>query len=213
MVKLQLSDISKTFNRRVIFSGLSLSLENTASLTVTGKNGSGKSTLMKIIAGVLSPTRGTVGISADGKTLHRADHYTLFGFVSPYLQLYDEFTGFENLDLTLHIRGLRRQRDHIKEALDRVGLGDRGSDLLRTYSSGMKQRLKFAAAIIHHPQILLLDEPTSNLDESGKEIVHGIIREQREHGLLIVATNESDELGFCDQILRLDPQTGWRIEQ
>ncbi len=211
MVKLQLSDISKTFNRRKIFSDISLTLENTASLTVTGKNGSGKSTLMKIIAGVLTPTKGTVGISADGKTLHRSDHYTLFGFVSPYLQLYDEFTGYENLDLALHIRGLRRDKGQINEALRRVGLGDRGADLLRTYSSGMKQRLKFAAAIIHRPGILLLDEPTSNLDESGKGIVHEIIREQREHGLLIIATNESDELGYCDQILRLDPESGWRM--
>ncbi len=205
MVKLELAGISKTFNRRVIFSGISLSMEHTASLTITGRNGSGKSTLMKIIAGVLSPTKGNVTIASDGKPVPRAEHYTLFGFVSPYLQLYDEFSGYENLDLALHIRGLHRDGRRIQDMLDRVGLGDRGGDLLRTYSSGMKQRLKYAAALIHRPQILLLDEPTSNLDENGKAIVHEVVREQREHGLLIVATNEKEEVGLCERTLNLDP--------
>ncbi len=203
---LRVTGLGKSFNRRMIFSGISFELQGNQSITITGRNGSGKSTLMKIIAGVLAASRGDVGVSHGGTAVSKAELHTILGFVSPYLQLYDEFSGAENLELAQEIRGSAADRSLIRQALDRVGLGQRGNDLLRTYSSGMKQRLKYAAALIHRPPILLLDEPTSNLDDNGKAIVHEIIREQREHGLLIVATNERDELGLCDSILVLDEE-------
>ena len=87
--------------------------------------------------------------------------------------------------------------------LDRVGLNRRGDDLLRTYSSGMKQRVKYAAAIAHRPPILLLDEPTSNLDAEGKTIIREIMEEQRRSNILIIATNEADELNVCGQMIQL----------
>ena len=203
MTTLQLNDIAKLFNRRTIFSGVSFRLESGSSKTITGKNGSGKSTLMKIIAGILTPSRGTVDILMDGTPTRREFHYRYFGFVSPYLQLYDEFTGLENLHLVQEIRGLTTDSALLETLLTRVGLEGRGNDLLRTYSSGMKQRLKYAAAIVHAPEILLLDEPTSNLDEDGKTIVRNIVRDQQKRGIVIIATNESDERGWCDTILEL----------
>ena len=203
MTTLQLNDIAKLFNRRTIFSGVSFRLESGSSITITGKNGSGKSTLMKIIAGILTPSRGTVDILMDGTPTRREFHYRYFGFVSPYLQLYDEFTGLENLHLVQEIRGLTTDSTLLETLLTRVGLEGRGNDLLRTYSSGMKQRLKYAAAIVHAPEILLLDEPTSNLDEDGKTIVRNIVKDQQKRGIVIIATNESDERRWCDTILEL----------
>jgi heme exporter protein A len=203
MLKLTVTDIAKSFNRRNIFSGINFALDKGDSLTITGKNGSGKSTLMKIIAGVLAPTRGTIGIADETRTVSPSFHYRYFGFVSPYLQLYDEFTGFENIQLVQEIRGAATDRRLIDSLLTEVGLGGRGNDLLRTYSSGMKQRLKYAAALIHEPRILLLDEPTSNLDEEGKALVHRAIETQKNRGIVIIATNEREELSLCETVLTI----------
>ncbi len=210
MLTLTLSDISKSFNRRKIFAGISFSLAQFSSITITGKNGSGKSTLLKIIAGILSASSGSVIIAEEGREVRGSDHYRYFGFVSPYLQLYDEFSGVENLQLLQDIRGMKCTRHDIDQFLGAVGLAGRGDDLVRAYSSGMKQRLKYAAALIHSPKILLLDEPTSNLDEEGKGIVHEIIARQKEKGIVVLATNEKDELNLSQEILRLGEgsQTG-----
>lgn len=203
MIQLKVNNIAKSFNRRNIFSGIDFTLGDGASLTITGKNGSGKSTLMKIIAGVLAPTKGTVDIIDNIRTVSSSVHYQYFGFVSPYLQLYDEFTGFENIQLVQEIRAAATDRRTIESILSEVGLGGRGKDLLRTYSSGMKQRLKYAAALIHAPHILLLDEPTSNLDEEGKALVHSAIAAQKKRGIVIIATNEREELSLCESVLTL----------
>lgn len=202
VLQLELSHIAKSFNRRYIFSDISVTLGDASSLSVTGKNGSGKSTLLKIIAGILRPSKGTVTVLVDGKNALN-NLYPFLGFVSPYLQLYDEFTGLENLELVQEIRGLNTPPDVVLGILARVGLKGRENDLLRTYSSGMKQRLKYAAALIHSPKILLLDEPTSNLDQEGKHLVKEIAAEQLQRGILIIATNEKDEVGLCRQTLEL----------
>jgi len=200
---LELHRVAKSFNRRTIFSDISFALQSTESLAVTGRNGSGKSTLLKIIAGIVSPSSGTIEVAEAGTSLPGASHFETLGFVAPYLQLYDEFTALENLEIIMKIRNLRTSGGALRSLLDRVGLGKRGGDLLRTYSSGMKQRVKYAAALAHHPAILLLDEPTSNLDTEGKAIVREIMAEHRRNGILIVATNETEELSVCERLLTL----------
>ncbi len=90
--------LAKKFNRRTTSSHISFLLHAKNSLAITGKNGSGKSTLVKILSGVLSPTRGSITLQIDGATVAPANHFSYFGLVSPYLQLYDEFTGLENLE-------------------------------------------------------------------------------------------------------------------
>src|SRR5262249_4432218 len=144
-----------------------LRVSGAQSLAVTGPNGSGKSTLMKIIAGVLSPTSGSVRLSVNGSTLPADRHYAHLGFVSPYLQLYEEFSAWENLHILARIREAATNDASVMELLRLVQLVDRRHDPVRTYSSGMKQRLKYASALLHAPSMLLLDEPTANLDEQG----------------------------------------------
>ena len=202
-ISLTLTGIDKSFNRRAIFGDVSFRLEHAQSLTITGRNGSGKSTLLKIVAGILSPSNGKVEIKDGGEAIPVADHYSRIGFVAPYLQLYDEFTALENLEFIQKIRLVRSSRTELSTLLDRVGLSRRGDDLLRTYSSGMKQRVKYAAAIAHHPPILLLDEPTANLDAEGKAIVHEIMKEQQKEGILVIATNEAEEIVLCNDVLTL----------
>ena len=84
-----------------------------------------------------------------------------------------------------------------------MGLKGRGHDFVHTYSSGMKQRLKYAYALLHQPHILILDEPTTNLDEAGVALVDSVIRRQRERGIVIMATNEPEEVAYGDQTFTL----------
>lgn len=202
--------IGKTFNRRKIFSGIEFVLHEGESLAIAGRNGSGKSTLLKILAGVLSPTRGTVALSLHGTTVAPAERFTAIGMVSPYLQLYDEFTGWENLDFLRRIRAIEVPDSDLTDLLRRVNLLPRKDDEVRTYSSGMKQRLKYAFALLHRPPLLLLDEPASNLDAEGIETVRGIIADQKGRGALIIATNDPADIEYCDRTIDLNAQAGER---
>ncbi|MCZ6776407.1 MAG: ABC transporter ATP-binding protein [Ignavibacteria bacterium] len=202
-VQVDAINIKKVFNRRVIFENISFSLSQRQTLAVTGRNGAGKSTLVKIVSNVLTPTGGRVTISCP--TIIVANpHLALLGLVSPYLTLYDEFSAQENLRFALAIRGLQSDDQFINVLLKRVSLHTRGDDIVRTYSSGMKQRLKYAFALVHHPPILILDEPMANLDSDGIRIVREIMIEHREHGILMVASNNLSDIDRFDILVDLD---------
>ena len=201
-ISLHAKNLTKTFNRKPIFKDISFEFSHGDSIAITGRNGSGKSTLIKIIANVLNPSSGEISISGGEKKIERDDYYKYIGFVSPYLNLYDEFTGYENLLITSKIRG--SSTDKINDILKRVGLFERRNDLLRIYSSGMKQRLKLAFAVLHSPDILLLDEPTSNLDKEGIGIVTEFANEQKEKGILIIATNDEYEKSLCTKEININ---------
>ncbi|TAK63966.1 MAG: ABC transporter ATP-binding protein, partial [Bacteroidetes bacterium] len=196
--------LSKTFNRKLIFSNVTFNLKESGSLIIGGKNGSGKSTLLKILIGVLTQSKGAIAISVHGKAVKREEQFKYCGFVSPYLQMYDEFTALENLHFVKKIRGVQASDEFILSLLERVNLSAAKNQLVRTYSSGMKQRLKYAFGLLHQPPILMLDEPTANLDSEGKATVHAIVEEQKQKGILIVATNEPDEIKWGDTIINLD---------
>lgn len=194
-IKLQAINLTRKFNRRVIFEDINFELAQGSSTAITGRNGSGKSTLIKIIANLLSETSGKLKLTAGGKEVKKESVYRYLGFVSPYLNLYDEFSGFENLRIISDIRGMGH--DNIDSVLKRVGLYERRNDLLKIYSSGMKQRLKIAFAVLHNPEILLLDEPTSNLDTDGVSVVDDIASEYKKGKILIIATNDAHERSLC----------------
>jgi len=133
----------------------------------------------------------------------RAD---VLGLVSPYLQMYDEFSGRENIEFALAIRGQKVEGLWIDSLLKRVGLYDRRHDPVRTYSSGMKQRVKYAFALAHRPPVLILDEPMANLDSEGTSIVRDIMSKQRNEGILVVATNDLSDIDRYD--VRVDLNAG-----
>ncbi len=203
-ISLEISKLKKEFDRRPVFKDLNFSLTNSDSLAITGRNGSGKSTLIKVLANVYAQTAGNITFSIDEKTVERQNVYQHIGFVSPYLNLYDEFTGYENLHFVTRLRNL--DISLIDETLKRVGLYDRRHDLVKIYSSGMKQRLKLAFAIIHNPLILMLDEPTSNLDAEGVKTVDSIAEEYKHERILIIATNDEHERNLCRKEINLNTQ-------
>ncbi len=199
-----LKNVRRNFGPLLVFDSISFELGIGDSLAITGKNGSGKSTLVKIIAGLLSQTSGEVIYQLDGKRIDKLDWFKYVGFVAPYLQIYDEFTGYENLEILAKLRWMRNYKARVYDILNRVNLFSRKDDLVRGYSSGMKQRLKYALALLHEPPLLILDEPTSNLDPEGVEMVWAIAEEQKRKRILIIATNEPGELKMCERVINLD---------
>ncbi len=201
---IQASDLKKTFGRRLIFNNVNFSLSGNSIFGITGANGSGKSTLIKIIAGINSPSSGKIAYNYNSEQIEPENLHNFIGFVSPYLVLYDEFSAWENLNYFANIRDVVFNKEKIEHLLNQFLLYNRKDDILKTYSSGMKQRMKFIFALMHSPKLILLDEPTSNLDDEGKESVYGIIEEERKENIVIVASNEKSDLQFCKEKLKLE---------
>lgn len=202
-ILLKAVNLSRKFDRRPIFKNVNFELRPGSATAITGRNGSGKSTLIKIIANLLIQSSGTIDLYDNSEKIKKESVYRYMGFVSPYLNLYDEFSGYENLKIISDIRG--SGHGNIDNVLKRVGLYNRRDDLLKIYSSGMKQRLKIAFAILHDPQILLLDEPTSNLDLEGISVVDDIANEYKKDRVLIIATNDAHERSLCDREISINP--------
>ena len=202
-VRVDLARVTKRFGRRRVLRGVTASVEQGGVLGVAGANGSGKSTLMRIIAGLLAPDQGECRVELNGRSLDRFARRAIIGWVSPETGLYASLTGAEHLRLYGDLRGVRPSRKSVALVLDKVGLSSRGDDLVRTYSSGMRQRLRYACALIHEPLVLLLDEPFNNLDDDGVEIVRRLVEVQRNRGVTVVAGNEARELDLADVTIHL----------
>jgi heme exporter protein A len=203
-VSITAAGIAKDFNYCKIFQDISFSLLGPSSMAITGKNGTGKSTLSKMITGLISVTRGSISYSFNKKNIDIELFKHHIGFVSPYLNFYDEFTALENLQILSSIRTASRMNENrTDEILNFVGLHQRKDDLVGTFSSGMKQRLKYAFALLNNPIVLVLDEPTSNMDNEGIQLVRLIVKQQKKQGILIIATNKKNEAEWCDQEIHL----------
>lgn len=200
---LELSSVKKYFGRRLIFNNLTLKLDKPGIYGVSGPNGSGKSTLVKIIAGIIGASEGKLIHQINGKEIIPEKLHDHIGFVAPYLVLYEEFSAWENLEHVAKIRGINLDEQRVKYLLEKFLILNRKDDLVKTYSSGMKQRLKFIFALTHSPSLLILDEPTSNLDDEGKNSVYRIIKEEGEKNVVIVASNENQDLNLCSEIIDL----------
>jgi len=198
-MKLVLENVSRSFPGRKVFSNISAIIENGETLVITGPNGSGKTTLIRVISSILPSTSGKVIFNYDGKQYAGSDILQFIGMAAPDLFLYDELTAFENLQFFARVSGLSN-RD-FKDDLARFGLQGRGDDPVKSYSAGMKQRLKYVLALMKQPPLLLLDEPTSNLDEQGKAIIEDVIKNH--DGIVIIATNEENELKYGSQKITL----------
>ena len=199
MPRLVVDDLGKRFGRRVLFRQLAFALDGGQVLAVTGANGSGKSTLLRILAGVLRPSKGEVALHLHGRVLPSEKRPLHTGLVAPYLNVYDGFTAAENLEFLARARRLEGAEARRAAVLDLVGLADRADDLVATFSSGMKQRVKYAAALLAEPPLLLLDEPSANLDAAGLAMVERVVAHQRAAGrLLVLATNVAAETAGCD---------------
>lgn len=205
MWQITAKNICHKFNQRSIFNSIFFNINNGQSIVITGPNGSGKTTLIRIICHLIRPSEGQLIFTRNNKKLSIDKLYQHIGLVGPYLQLYNDLSAFENYKFFAKIRGIGYDLRYFKYLMKKMGLAGRELDELNTYSSGMLQRAKYVMALIHQPHILILDEPTANLDDDGAAIVYEIMEAQKKDKILILATNEPKEFKFGEQNISLNP--------
>lgn len=204
MISLELVSIFKAYNGRHVLRDVSCRAASGEVLGILGANGSGKSTLVKLIAGIVRADAGRITCTRDGVDVDARARRSSSGLVAPYLSLYEEFTPREHLHLHAKLHGTTCTDAHVTQTLASVQIDHRANDRIVTFSSGMKQRVALACASILAPPILLLDEPGSTLDESGRAICEAIVREQQQRGgITLLATNDDRELHLCTQTYRI----------
>ena len=207
-VEIVCNKLSKSFSGKSIFKNLDLKISAKESLTVTGRNGTGKSTLVKVLAGLILQSKGSILINENNVALQKENWFAKTGLLSPYFNLYDELTGFENLDFFYKLKSNGKEKsgneEKVNSLLNEVNLFDKKNEQVKNYSSGMKQRLKLAFAVINKPDILFMDEPRSNLDKYGIEIMNRIALDHKERGILIIATNDEEDKQLCDKSLNIE---------
>ena len=191
------------FGRRRLFADVNFTLSGKGSVCIAGPNGSGKSTLLRILAGITEPLSGKVTWRTGTGTLTRLERHRSLGFLSPDLHLYGELTVLENVRFFARVRHETGSAERWLDHLSRFGLAEERDKPYAALSSGLKQRAKFACALLHEPPVLFLDEPTTNLDREGRELAAGLMQAQSERGLLILATNEEEEYRFGQNRVRL----------
>lgn len=187
-----------------IFPPIDVNVNNGDIIGITGWNGSGKSTLMNMLAGILTPQSGTIELCIADRVIDYEFIPMHIGFIAPYLTVYEDFSPKEHAQMFCSMSGIAFDEALFDFLIDLTGLYNYQHGMIRTFSSGMKQRVKYVLAMIRNSPILLLDEPSTNLDEKGQEIFKNIIRIHKEHGGgTIIATNEYTETLLCDSIISL----------
>ena len=187
--------VSLSFGQHELFKNISLEFGGGKIFGITGKNGAGKSTFLKLAGKILRPDSGTVSFPPEKK----------IAAVSPEMKIYDNLTARENLFFFAKLRGKTLSEEKIFELGGRVGLDMKnfGDVRAENFSTGMRQRLKFAILLSVAADIWLLDEPTANLDDDGREKFFNEIRAAKSEKIILLATNDSAEENFCDEIIRL----------
>lgn len=204
MIQVEADGLSKSYGKNRVFSGLSFTASSSV-IGVAGRNGAGKSTLLKCIACLQKPTSGSVTWkNGTGAEVSPDKIKKMLGYAAPYISLYEELTVIENLSFLFDVRN-EKNRGHISTVLKRTGAEPFRDSLFGSLSTGQQQRARLAAAIVHQPEILFLDEPGSNLDEKGRAVVEELVSEFRDKKkLLILASNQAYELSLCDSIIDLN---------
>ena len=207
-VSLKCENLEKRFLSKIIFREINFTLNSGSSIAVTGRNGSGKSTLLKVVANLIKQSKGKIVLKVTEKEIPEEKRFAHIGMIAPYINLYDELTAFENLEFFCELKcedkGSKQKPEYINVLLEKINLYNRRNDVVKNYSSGMKQRLKLGFAIINEPLILLMDEPRTNLDSEGIDLVYSVAEAQKSRGILIIATNEFDDTRLCAETINVE---------
>lgn len=197
-----LEDIGRRFNREWIFQHLDYRFSAGRSYAVLGPNGSGKSTLLQVIASSLTPSAGNIRYVSGEERIEPDDCYRHLAIAAPYLELIEEFTLMEQIKF--HFSFKEYLADYNPEAIiELTGLGAAVDRPLRYFSSGMKQRIKLALACCSDSPVVLLDEPTSNLDLAGTEWYLNLVEATKAGRLFIICSNQEKEYGFCEAAIQV----------
>jgi ABC-2 type transport system ATP-binding protein len=205
---LEVTALHKRYGDLVAVHEVSFTAQKGEMVGLLGPNGAGKTTTVSMIAGLLPPDRGEVRIAGDIVRRETDPVKRRMGLVPQDLALHDELSARENLDLFGALYNLSGAplRTAIERNLDLVGLADRAKDRTSTFSGGMKRRLNLAAALLHDPEILLLDEPTVGVDPQSRNAIFSNLEELKRRGKTLVYTTHYMEEAerLCDRIIIVD---------
>jgi ABC-type multidrug transport system ATPase subunit len=198
--------IGKKYRKEWIFRHVDLSLSAGSSYTFVGPNGSGKSTLLQLLAGSLPATEGTLTYLLNGKTVDPDNWFRQISLAAPYLELVEELTLDELL--TFHQTFKPFKSGFTPEIIaDRLLLSHARHKEIKYFSSGMKQRVKLGLAFFSDVPVVILDEPTANLDRQGAAWYQDEVRQLQPEQLLLIGSNVPDEYDFCEHVMDM---TQWK---
>ena len=202
---IEVKNLKKDFGHIKALNGVDLEIQEGEVFGILGPNGAGKTTLVRILSTLLKPSSGKVSVA--GVTLPSEDYKLkkLLGYMPQIPSLYEDLPARKNLEFfsSLHLYNGHREniQDKIEEILEFVELKDRQNDLISTFSSGMKQRLSLACALIHQPKILLLDEPTAGVEPRLKRVFWDYFRRLKQEGTtIIITTHQLTDAENCDRL-------------
>jgi heme exporter protein A len=196
MFALESEDIRKTFGHFTALAGINLNIERGEFLALFGRNGAGKTTFLKVAATLVRHTHGKLrveGVDIADEPERARRH---IGFLSHNTYLYRDLNPVENLRFFAKLYGLENSEARIESLLDRVGLGRRKSDIVRSFSRGLHQRLGIARVMLHDPSLILLDEPYTGLDANAVGILNQMLDEASAAGKTIILTTHDIEQGL-----------------
>jgi ABC-2 type transport system ATP-binding protein len=196
-----IEQLVKQFGKLTVVNKLNMTINKGETYGLIGPNGSGKTTLIRMLVGLIRPTSGTIHVL--GAKMPSAQVLSSLGYMTQLSALYLDLTARENMKFFCNIYGLRgkEQTLRIQEMLERVDLADRANDVVGTFSGGMKQRLSLACALVHHPRLALLDEPTVGVDPELRLAFWEYFTQLNTEGVtIIVSTHHLDEASRCTRL-------------
>jgi ABC-type multidrug transport system ATPase subunit len=204
---IEVKNLTKDFREIKAVNDLSFTVPSGCVYGFLGQNGAGKSTTIRMLLTLIAPTSGSIEIFGMNLLHHRKEILRQAGAIIERPDLYKYLTALENLKLFAAMSGIKLAEKKLKEQLERVGLADRAKSKVKTYSQGMKQRLGIAVALVHDPQLIILDEPTNGLDPQGIADIRNLIlhlsREQKK--TLVVSSHLLHEMEMIsDSMLIID---------
>jgi ABC-type multidrug transport system ATPase subunit len=200
-MEILLQQVGKRYKFEWIFKKINYTFDSGGRYAILGPNGSGKSTLLRILSGHLTPSKGTVDFKIENKPVAISNVYDHISYAAPYIELVEELTlkealtfhrQFKPFILDLDVEGVMNIIDLPKSATDKE---------IRFFSSGMKQRAKLAMSLLTKSSLILLDEPTTNLDKQGMDWYVSLVERYAGDRTLIIASNEERDYSFCDKSL------------
>jgi ABC-type multidrug transport system ATPase subunit len=203
MFSVRIEQLSKKYSSKTVFEGLTAHI-NQPIFGVKGKNGSGKSTLIRCLIYLMQPNEGHfTWFNEQNEEISSTKLKESLGIAAPYISLYPQLSVAENINFIGNLRAKSTliELDTLKTNLSLASIWDQ---TFRSLSTGQQQRAKIAASICFNPEVLILDEPSTNLDENGQELVKNIVLARKEHNkLTIIASNDSREWQWCDEMIDL----------
>jgi heme exporter protein A len=205
-LSIQFNEVEKRYGMRLALRGISLEIAAGECVALVGHNGSGKTTLLKIAAQLTRPSRGKITFDSGDNPISLEEVKNRIGMVGHHTLLYEELSAEENLIFFAKLFGLENPGEKARQALQPVGLSGRATDLVRTFSRGMRQRLSIARALLASPGLLLLDEAGTGLDPEGQHWLGATIQRLRDSGCTILMSTHgrNETQGAVTRAIRLD---------